>query len=69
MELKRICPECNGTGEGTTPSPPEGAPETYVCGVCHGEGSFIDEIDDSDILDKCNDILNKCQDILEQVTP
>ncbi len=67
-ELRRTCPQCDGTGQVTPPSP--ASPGT--CPTCTGIGRLpttieVNDLQDvlDDILSKLDDILDKCNDILE----
>lgn len=61
--LKRVCPECEGTG--IISSPPPGGSDT--CLVCDGAGYFQDELDVSDITDGIDDTKDKIDDKADDI--
>jgi hypothetical protein len=51
--LKKVCPECNGTGDYTWSSDEGGSP-VLKCGVCNGKGNVYDESLAYDLISKCD---------------
>lgn len=68
MEIRRICHDCNGTGQRI-----DGFEDPYECTTCDGSGYlFIGDLIDiadrmNDLEDKMDDVMVKCNDILSEI--